>query len=413
LGGNATYDFSFTREGEDAGTTVAGAIVASSVATAPTELDAKVTDGTTTTDAGAIFMMPQTLAGAGDGDVTVTMTVNYSVNNTPEKPVTVPLTGTWLAGGTYAITLAISPSEVAVEPFVQTFTTPTTTITIGTTTVDHDNNPNTPAVPYPAGYYYVEAWGGDGGTGNQITGQDGNGWGGISAGAGGSGGKQAGLYYFAKNDVINIAVGGAGTNAGIDQNAPGAGGNSSIGAGGAGGAGGRNTGQNAWNQGRPGAGGGGASGITKGAGETPSYLLVAGGGGGGGGYAYSNQSDITEVSDGKDGAEGTHISSLAGGIGTPGGDNSGNDAHSGGGGGGGGGGYYGGAGGSGGAAGNGTYRQPGFEGAGGSGGQNYMTGDVVGTEATPIPTNIQQLIPTNTRPNNRTDGYVVITYLGK
>jgi hypothetical protein len=427
LGGNATYDFSFTREGEDAGTTVAGAIVASSNATAPTELDAKVTDGTTTTDAGAIFMMPQPLTSQGGGDVTVTMTVNYSVNNTPENPVIVPLTGTWAAGGVYAITLAISPSGVDVPSFTATFTGDVANITIGSNKITAGTNanytiavaPNTISLTelaeleWPAGYYYVEAWGGNGGSG--VVGNN------YYGGYGGQGGTQKGLYKFNKGDVITVVVGGKGGDLpNGDLGSQGAGGASAIGAGGAGGNGGDRTDNNN-NQGAPGAGGGGASGIMVGS----TVYLAAGGGGGGGGLIYSvsgqngnrTQAQATAASGGDGGVNVTAetTSTSAGGTGgTP--DEA--TVPTGGGGGGGGGGYqYGGDGGGAGdnggqTTGGGLYPgmggyTDGTNGGGGSGGQNYV--DVAKTANN----DKSYTLPTNTRPDNRTDGYVVITYLGK
>lgn len=124
-----------------------------------------------------------------------------------------------------------------------------------------------------SGYYYIEAWGGDGGSGET------NRTGGVSQ-------KISGLYQLTEGQSINLYVGSAGTSTNATGGGtPPAGGTngSSYGNGGAGGNGGGE---------RPGGkGGGGGAGtfvFLNGTSLSSNLLLVSGGGGGGGGSAHSN-----------------------------------------------------------------------------------------------------------------------------
>lgn len=255
-----------------------------------------------------------------------------------------------------------------------------------------------------AGYYYIEAWGGNGGI--SVSGS-------YGTAAGGSGGEKRGLFYIAAGTSFEVVVGTCGADAG-GRRSNAAGGTSSIGTGGKGGMGGKG----GWalssgNDGYAGGGGGGASGVKVG-GE---IRLAAGGGSGGAGTAdHSRSSGKSPVSySGSNGSDNNQGNNPAGGNGTSstgsnGADgNSGNDGdpggyNGGGGGSGGGGGYprggYGGGGGQ--RVGTLSIDSPDPRGGVGGGGMNYVLN----------PENTSgHAIPTNGRPGNRKDGYVVITFI--
>lgn len=143
-----------------------------------------------------------------------------------------------------------------------------------------------------AGYYYVEAWGGNGGAGASG--------GSRSGGAGASGATIRGLYYLNKGDVIDLQVGAGGQN-GSGRN-DGRIGGSALGTGyglGNGGTGG--TGGSAERDGGGGGGGGAASGIKR----NGLIALVAGGGGGGGGASVGTTFLMNPSNGGAGGAGGS------------------------------------------------------------------------------------------------------------
>ncbi|MDF9829920.1 hypothetical protein [Parabacteroides sp. PF5-6] len=125
-----------------------------------------------------------------------------------------------------------------------------------------------------SGLYYIEAWGGDGGTGSNSNGNNNYG------GTGGRGANVRGLYSLSKGEVLSIQVGGVGSSASgrTDNRAGGValGPNYGLGNGGNGG-----NGQNGSSAGNAGAGGGAASGVL----SNGAKVMIAGGGGGGGGAA--------------------------------------------------------------------------------------------------------------------------------
>ncbi len=274
-----------------------------------------------------------------------------------------------------------------------------------------------------AGYYYIEAFGGNGGTGSGSNGS-------RTGGSGGTGATVRGLYYLNENDVINVQVGAAGSN-GSGVSTYGTGGttigtNYGLGNGGNGGT--SNTGGGSGNAG---AGGGAASGAVR----NGTIVLVAGGGGGGGGASggttvlldpsnggaggnagaagvdggsggksgnsrdgYGGNGNGAGGGNGGGGSAGTANSGVNGGNGGNGGNGSGANT-SGSAGGGGGGGYNHGGGGGGGANSGGFLVSSGA-GGGGAGGASYLAGTI---------SNPGKTLPSNGRPS--TGGYVVITFL--
>jgi hypothetical protein len=140
------------------------------------------------------------------------------------------------------------------------------------------------------GYYYIEAWGGDGGPGglsDPAEGTSNHGFGGI----GGTGQRKAGLYLLSAGNVLNVQVGPAG-GMGVGSNTDG---NSATG-GSAGdgtwlgdGYGGGSSGAGGYGlffyytSGSGGGGGGAASGVLYGGTDRSNIILFSGGGGGGGG----------------------------------------------------------------------------------------------------------------------------------
>ena len=134
------------------------------------------------------------------------------------------------------------------------------------------------------GYYYIEAWGGNGGDGgSSIGGSLGSGYGGT----GGTAQPQTGLFYFQENDKLYIQAGPAGAiggTIGSNSGTGAAGGTAAtglyFGSGYSGGNGGNGYGSYV------GGGGGGAGGAASGVllnGTNPSNIIIASGGGGGAG----------------------------------------------------------------------------------------------------------------------------------
>lgn len=276
------------------------------------------------------------------------------------------------------------------------------------------------------GYYYIEAWGGDGGIGgkgdeqnsNQIT---------FATSQ-----KTSGLYYLVKGTEISLYIGSAGgskgTGASAGSGSGGSGGTNGFayGAGGTGGAGRKHSSLSNW----AGAGGGGGAGtfVLAGAAAYPAnVLLVSGGAGGNGGGGGNSTGANSSGGTGGGGGGGNGSSGSAGNSGArgagattfnnnPAGNNGSNSSSGnapGGGGGGGGGGYqYGGNGGSGGGTGSGLIGYCGG-GGGGKGGGSYGANTSVPPSGKPLPSG-------NTRPagpydSNRgisgpANGYVIITY---
>jgi hypothetical protein len=311
-------------------------------------------------------MIPQILNNA-------TIDIEYTIDGESKEPEEQPkLSTVWMPGMSYVITFAISPTEATIFPEI---VHSDTEIVIG-------------SEKYPEGYYYIEAWGGDGGSG-------------TNNGVGGQGAMQTGLFYFATGQIIDVVIGERGTDADADgaQNGAGSGGNSSIAAGGRGGNGGTN---NQGNEGYAGAGGGGASGIS----IDGRISLVAGGGGGGGGLTKGNNTN-SDYAIGNNGAVGVTTNTPNGAIGRNGIGGNGNNTYGGGGGGGGGGGYiFGGDGGNGGASGNANAVRPG---GGGNGGANYLTGNSTNDKNYTLPNN------SDNRPvkeEEEGNGAVIISFLG-
>ena len=288
------------------------------------------------------------------------------------------------------------------------------------------------------GYYYIEVFGGDGGSGaSRLT---------SNIGAGGAGAAIRGFYNLNAGDSLTMQVGGAGGNAGAGITAAGAGGaaigtDRGLGNGGAGGQGiPRGSGDNYYD-GSSGGGGGAASGIFRNGTAAANIIMVAGGGGGGSG-AGNGQSTASGQNGGAGGAvnaNGSNGSSArnilsnyrsgyggngngtggaaysdnpAGQGGNASGRNGGAggnafstsaDADSGGSGGGGGGGgnVRGGGGGAGGRMGESLNRA----GAGGSGagGASYSTGSASSLPPSPVSESIK---------NTGKNGQVIITYVG-
>jgi hypothetical protein len=279
------------------------------------------------------------------------------------------------------------------------------------------------------GYYYVEAWGADGGHGGNAT---------TTQGRGGAGSYQSGLYYFNKGQTIQVQVGERGGNgaraevgADISRGAGGkalvAGGATAawFGAGGSGGAGGDNRSGNSAFRGGGGGGGGAASGILSG-GEV--HLAASGGGGGGGRTGYTVGSMSGGNSNG--GGNGTNPGNgtiymnektpTGGAIATPaqqnGGGVAGETTHMptwpGGGGGGGGGGYNP----NGGGGGYGGHGSDGYgSAAGGAGGSNWVGGTYYKPAGSPdIPSGIRTAVINMTRlpRTSNGNGVVKITPVG-
>ena len=269
------------------------------------------------------------------------------------------------------------------------------------------------------GYYYIEAWGGDGGQGGkgdtQTSGQS----------AGGVAQRIAGLYYLQAGTTLSLYIGSAGdSKPGGAQGGSGAGalgGSNGLslgtgsGSGGSGGQGYKHSILSNWSG--AGGGGGAATFVLTASNNTGATLICSGGGGGGGGG--SGNSSGTGSNGGSGGSGGTGGSpSLSGNGGNAGnsggagattfnsvangnnGTNGGSGNAPGGGGGGGGGGYdYGGNGGIGGQSGANSSSRGG---GGGKGGQSYWNPATA--------SNPGYSLPTNSRANG-TNGYVVITFI--
>jgi hypothetical protein len=363
---------------------------------------------------GILFMMPQSLSGKQ-------LEVTYSIGNgtpaTKRLPIPTPTGGTnaWAPGGNYVITLGIA-SDLFVEVFDST---------------------SSYVIEQP-GYYYIEVWGGDGGSG------EGGAAGGISQ-------RVFGLYEFSADQTINIYVGGAGSNgyrgSGIDKASPGGENGMSDGvgngSGGYGGGGGRSSGSAA----SGGDGGGGGAGTFIFSNDLIPPLLVSGGGGGGGGKAYANTN--TNGGAGGNGGQANSNGSPGGAGGGTGGGTAGNGQNqgtggadswagqdgtvilfvpyaAGAGGGGGGGGYASDGYGGGNPGGDGDRSSFGTAGAGGGGvgGSSFVSGNI-NEDSVPGHIDIPGRVnitggdgyPTLPNPDTRPtsagrNGYVIISYLG-
>ncbi len=275
------------------------------------------------------------------------------------------------------------------------------------------------------GYYYIEAWGGDGGSSSYATSQ-------TTIARGGSAHRISGLYEFAAGTTVNLYVGRAGTStaaSGTTGDRPAGGTNGcSFGSGGNGGHGGS---PGTASPGGKGGGGGAGTFLFLGGTSASDIRLVSGGGGGGGGSSESNTAHYGGAGgaggdanqNGASGGSEGHSRSGSGGSGggtggsgannggagsatTGAGGNGGNGIDgafitSGGAGGGGGGGGYQNGGGGGGGGDNSLGGNAGA-GGGGAGGASYLTDTTTKTGFT---------APSNDRPSDRRDGYAVITFV--
>ena len=267
-----------------------------------------------------------------------------------------------------------------------------------------------------AGYYYIEAWGGDGGKGgNRGSGEGGNG-----GGTGGIAIKEDGLYSLTAGTTLYIYVGSAGGagGGGSGDQTPGSGGinGSSFGNGGEGPTGGVGGIWPAEYFSGAGGGGGAASYITTVYNDITASLVVSGGAGGGGGAGThgSNTGGVGGAGAGGNGGNGgngmTNGATTFRASGDTNGANGikGNTSQTriGGSGGGGGGGFTaippanrnGGEGG--GAGTGGSILNTIYSGGGGKGGMSYNTGTTV---------NPGFSLPNSSRANGA-NGYVVITF---
>jgi hypothetical protein len=323
-----------------------------------------------------IFLLPQ--------EAEVVMEINYTVAGESKSWASQPLGIAWKPGKSYTYAFRIGEDEVEFDyqDFLtsEAFTVPKT------------------------GYYYIEAWGGDGGNGgNSRTGNV------INSKAGGNGGlgaHKAGLYYFTEGQLLQVQVGGAGgngANADTDNIATsGAMGLATyFGSGGAGGNGKVNPGGNG---GGGGGGGGAASGVLLGSTDLSNIILVAAGGGGGGGAGSSGIGGAGGIgdADGYKGGSGGSSGGTPGRAGMASGPNGnvGIDGTSNGvgGAGGGGGGYVGG--------GSVATASSSRGSPGGGGGLSYAGGTSYVEDG-------GELNITNPRMDNGGDGYVIITFVGE
>jgi len=284
------------------------------------------------------------------------------------------------------------------------------------------------------GYYYIEAWGGNGGQGGTAASGETNHKGYDSWTSGGTSNRIAGLYKFNAGDVLDIHVGALGKNAsGLTA---GAGGSSglSFGNGGTGGAGIVASSSLGYRSGA-GGGGGAASFVMNNGSAISQSLIVSGGAGGGGGEGSTagagdgaiGGNGASSSGNGSVGATASDSSTLGyhGGSGGTNNTNNGGtynggtgeastngSSYGGGAGGGGGGGYtnVGGGGGKGASGTSGWCRG----GGGGGGGASYIS-SANGYVANPSSLGLS--VPTNTRPTNTVQGTgsgaVILTYIGQ
>jgi|GEM_PF-2306440 PPE-repeat proteins len=277
-----------------------------------------------------------------------------------------------------------------------------------------------------AGYYYIEAWGGDGGNGGGDVAM--GLYSGSNGGNGGSGLRQAGLYYFDEGDMLNVQIGEAGkagiiSTPGTGGSAGGAGAGLWFGNGHIGGKGGNGS-SSLWSGGGGGGGGGAASGVRRQPKNTSGFsiILVSGGGGGGSGGG-GDQNGLAGGNSGIQGIGTTNSGNYArGGNGWSTGDTNGITfgsgsidgrdgntwalAYRGGGGAGGGGGGWNGASGGGARSGTGGDRGGSTAGGSGAGGQSSS-----GSTTVSLPGGYTSPTQTLNRPGGRRDGYVIITYI--
>ncbi len=261
------------------------------------------------------------------------------------------------------------------------------------------------------GTYYIEAWGGDGGAG-------GIGGGTLADAIGGAAGKAdrvRGLLSLSAGDVLRVQIGSKGSKGGNNTSVDGGGkrgGGTGGGAGvgewfGSGYTGGNGgTGSAAYVGGGAGGGGGAASGVLRN-GTAASTIMIASGGGGGGGGGGDRAGGAGGGSNavgtpGNNGAAGTgwspdNTNGVVGSGSITGGDG-GVMQRGGGGGGGGGGGWNVADNGGGGQSGRGASAGANAGGGGGAGGKSSTIGTDTGAA-------------NNSRPDGRTDGYVVITFV--
>jgi hypothetical protein len=213
---------------------------------------------------GKLFVLPQTLAGDQ-------LEIVYTIDGKEVvKTMPIPMPDgeqAWEPGRSYSITLGIRESN---------------DIIVGAGWTFHESDPSF-SIP-ESGYYYVEAWGGDGADGGNAT---------AARSRGGSGSFNSALYYFDAGETLRVQVGERGGDVTTDASC-GAGG-MAVAAGGSiaawfgGGGNGGNGGEQNNHVGGCGGGGGAASGILTGGNV---HLAAAGGGGGGGTRGYSHVAEM-------------------------------------------------------------------------------------------------------------------------
>lgn len=274
-----------------------------------------------------------------------------------------------------------------------------------------------------SGYYFIEAWGGDGGKGGEGSNNRDNI---VYGGSKGAGLRQNGLFYFEAGNTLNVQVGTAGSNGtdngftlGTAHRDGGTGGNGGTGTwfgnGYRGGNGGR--GGISYTGGGAGGGGGAASGVLKGGTAISNIIIASGGGGGGGGGSVeenganggNSNTSGSNTSSGAGYGPGGNAWSTSNTIGYAYGGGFYHDGRNGiggrgrGGAGGGGGGWNGSLGGGGRSGGSPDNTGGGNAAGGGGAGGKSSSGSTVANPGLSL--------PTNTRPPGRKDGYVVITFI--
>ncbi|MBX3224431.1 MAG: hypothetical protein KF795_28200 [Labilithrix sp.] len=228
---------------------------------------------------------------------TVTLQNNAS-DDLPAGPGAVPFTfGTsQLSGTTYDVTVPSPPAGTTCSVTNGGGTVGAANVTdvivdcTQTTIFDYTGDGQTFAVPAGVESVFIQAWGGQGGTG-QVSGS------GSQPGGGGNGGYAEGSLAVGAGTVLNVFVGGRGGlgDGGFNGGAPGGGGGTGAGRGG---------------------GGGGASDVRVGGTAAADRVIVGGGGGGGGGGGCESSNAIAGgaggVGGGGNGADGTNAPTSGG-----------------------------------------------------------------------------------------------------